>query len=158
MRGRHSSLFKQIMSQKDQSQQDPRFPPIAWWLLRWCWRVVIHSILGWVIICKEGWSRYRWMTRRAPTGFKPTKKDKQQVAAQKRVNKLAKLEGRTPVSRGLGKMPPLSITFPKAAFIPQPEIQISAEDKPVQAQAPEKKSNWISSLWPKQRSPVIWKK
>lgn len=29
-------------------------------------------------------------------GFKPTKKDKQQVAAQKRENKLAKLEGRTP--------------------------------------------------------------
>lgn len=73
-------------------------------------------------------------------GFKPTKKDKQQVAAaQKRENKLAKLEGRTPVSRGLGKIPPLSITFPKAAFILQPEIQISAEDKPVQAQAPEKR-------------------
>lgn len=65
-------------------------------------------------------------------GYKPTRKDKERIAAEKREIRLAKLEGRDPAIPGLGEVSHISVTFPKPAYVYQPQALLTAlaEDDP----------------------------
>ena len=62
-------------------------------------------------------------------GYKPTKQNKKRIAAEKQEKKLARLEGRDPVSPGLGEVPHISATFPKPAYVYQPQPFFFDEDE-----------------------------
>lgn len=62
-------------------------------------------------------------------GLGPTKQNKKRIAAEKREKRLARLEGRDPVSPGLGEVPHISATFPKPAYVYQPQPFFFDEDE-----------------------------
>ncbi len=62
-------------------------------------------------------------------GYKPTKQNKKRIAAEKQEKKLARLEGKDPVSPGLGEVPHISATFPKPAYVYQPQPFFFDEDE-----------------------------